>query len=141
MPYSFDTDDDADFDYGHEPDHDAEQDCDGEPDESWRHGDLVLTLYRPVENEPDPMFLTVAVVEGAAPWATCHCGRVVVGPPHGDYVLTCCGVREDTLPWNDGNYWVLEAWDEDGNPVTLSPSEHRDMLATAADTSPAMQVF
>ena len=142
MPYSFDTDDDADFNYG--PCEDSE-DCGcaetGEGDESWRQGDLTLTLYRPIEGQEEPLFLTVVVVGGVAPWATCLCGHVVTGPPHEDHALTCCGVRENTLPWNDGDYWVLEAVDEDGNPVTLTPTEYRDMLATAAATPPGMQVF
>ena len=136
MAYPFD----ADFDY--DPfDGDLDGDLDGEGGESWRQGDLTLTLYRPVKGQPDPLFLTVSVVGGVAPWATCHCGRVVTGPPHEDYTLTCCGVREGTLPWNDGDYWVLEALDEDGNDVELTPPEYRDMLATAADIPPGMQVF
>lgn len=104
--------------------------------ESWQQGDVTVTLYRPVDYDPDPVFLTVAAVRGDAPWATCHCGRVVTGPPHEDYTLACCGVAESTLPWNDGDYWVLEALDEDGNPVVLSPSEHRDMLCAAAVALP-----
>lgn len=104
-------------------------------------GDLVLTVYRPVEGHEDPMFITVSVVAGDAPWATCRCGRVVTGPPNSEFILPCCGVSEGTLPWNDGNYWVLDSFDEDGNPVTLTPPEYRDMLVTAADTSPAMQVL
>lgn len=140
MPYSFDTDDaDADLNY------DPCEDCGGveacEDNESWRQGDLTLTLYRPVEGQEEPLFLTVSVVGGVAPWATCHCGHVVTGPPHEDHALTCCGVQESTLPWNEGDYWVLEALDEDGNEVVLSPSEHRDMLATAAATPFGMQVF
>lgn len=148
MPYPFDNDE-ADLDTDYAPEYDPECDtgegCEDdeacEDNESWRRGDLTFTLYRPVEGEPDPIFLTVVVVGGTAPWATCHCGRVVTGPPHPEHTLTCCGVQEGTLPWNDGNYWLLDAVDEDGNSVELSPSEHRDMLATAAVTPPGMQVF
>lgn len=104
-------------------------------------GDLVLTLYRRIVGQDDPMFITVSVVEGEAPWATCRCGRVVTGPPNAEFILPCCGVSEGTLPWNDGNYWVLDSIDEDGDPTTLTPSEYREMLVTAASTPPAMQVF
>jgi hypothetical protein len=138
MPY-FDTDHDVDPNYG------PCEDCDcaetGEEREAWRQGDLVLTLYRAVEGQDEPLFLTVVVVGGATPWATCHCGHVVTGPTHEDYTLLCCGVQENTLPWNDGNYWVLEAVGEDGGSVTLSPAEYRDMLATAAVMSPGMRAF
>jgi len=100
----------------------------GEPERP--EGDVTVTVYRPVEGQEEPLFLTVSLVAGDAPWATCRCGKVVVGPPN-DLILSCCGVAESTLPWNDGSYWVLDALDEDGNDVTLSPSEYRDALATA----------
>lgn len=103
----------------------------GEPERP--EGDVTVTVYRPIEGQEEPLFLTVALVEGCAPWAACHCGKVVVGPPHPDFILPCCGIAEETLPWNDGSYWVLDALDEDGFDVTLSPSEYRDALDSAAD--------
>lgn len=152
--FSHSEDDGEDTDCGWEAGCDGDGSCcegacmeeqDGSEEDSdkseYMRGDLVLTVYRLIEGHDDPMFITVSVVEGDTPWATCPCGRVVTGPPNSNFILPCCGVSEGTLPWNDGNYWILDSFDEDGNPVTLTPPEYRDMLVTAADTSPAMQVF
>jgi hypothetical protein len=102
--------------------------------ETWAHPDMVVTVYRPIPGCMDPLFLTVGLVAGDAPWATCHCGKVVTGPPHPDFKLTCCGVAETSLPWNDGDYWVMDAADEDGKDVVLTPAEHRDALNVAKDS-------
>jgi hypothetical protein len=127
--------DQLDADLYDDPNREGEANCEGgawgEPERP--EGDVTVTVYRPLPGVMDPVFLTVALVAGDAPWATCHCGKVVVGPPHPEYFLPCCGVAETTLPWNDGSYWVLDAVDEDGNDVLLTPSEYMDALQTATD--------
>lgn len=91
-------------------------------------GDFAVTIYRAVEGSPEPMYLTVEVVEGDAPWAICNCGKVVVGPPQQGQSLRCCSAKETDLEWQAASYWVLDAFDEDGNTVELTPDEYRSAL-------------
>lgn len=60
------------------------------------------------------------------PWANCN-GRVVIGPPT-EGVLTHDGVDMSELEWEAADYWVIEALDESGTEVVLTPDEYASVV-------------
>lgn len=61
------------------------------------------------------------------PWAECN-GRVVLGPPPEEGLLTHDGVDMSTLKWEVSDYWVIEALDPSGAEVTLTPEEYASVV-------------
>jgi|APSaa5957512622_1039677.scaffolds.fasta_scaffold83877_2 hypothetical protein len=61
------------------------------------------------------------------PW-TAHKGKVYVGLFSGTLED---GTSADDLDWNIDPYWVVEAFDQDGTLVELSPSEYREAVTRA----------
>ncbi len=69
----------------------------------------------------------VLLAEGGErfPWADDN-GRVVFGPP-------LEGTDMEDLSWEVHKYWVVEAFDENEQPVTLSSEEYRTAVELAGE--------
>jgi hypothetical protein len=61
------------------------------------------------------------------PWANCN-GRVVIGPPPPESVITHDGVDMRELEWEASDYWVVEALDSEGNETILTPDEYASVV-------------
>ena len=62
------------------------------------------------------------------PWAV-HKGRVIIGPPRGS---TSDGIPLKTLEWNADDFWVIDAFDDQGESVTLDPLNYSRAVKAAA---------
>lgn len=73
--------------------------------------------------------LSVYLAQGGEqfPWANCN-GRVLLGPPPIEETLTTDGVDMRDLKWEVADYWVIEALDESGSEVTLTPDEYASVV-------------
>jgi len=76
---------------------------------------------RSIHREETQITVHLAMGGDRFPWAVCN-GRVVIGPPDG--TLTSDGVPLDSLEWSVDYYWVIDAMDAKGNPVSLTPEEY-----------------
>lgn len=76
--------------------------------------------------------ITAYLAEGGEkfPWAECN-GRVILGPPPEEKTLTHDGVDMGSLAWTVSNHWVVEALDESGAEVTLTPEEYASIMDDA----------
>lgn len=88
-------------------------------------------MYIPDEtlilNLPDgKKFILLAEVGARFPWAEDK-GRVVFGPPIEETDM-------ESLAWETHRYWVIDALDEDGVSVTLTPEEYRVAVEAAEET-------
>jgi hypothetical protein len=61
------------------------------------------------------------------PWAECN-GRVLIGPPPEEATMTHDGVDMSSLNWEVSDYWVIEAIDESGSEITLTPEEYASVV-------------
>lgn len=80
----------------------------------------------------DGQTITAYLAEGGEkfPWAECN-GRVILGPPPEETTLTHDGVDMSTLAWTVSDHWVVEALDESGSEVTLTPEEYAAVMQDA----------
>lgn len=79
--------------------------------------------------------VTVRLAPGGElfPWAP-HKGGVVMGPPM-EEVLLYDGTPMVSLPWSVNEYWVVDAVDEEGNSVQLTPEEYLSVVTSVESSS------
>ena len=72
---------------------------------------------------------SIHLMEGGEifPWAE-HNGKIYTGPPN-EVTLLEDGTPMSALSWEVSSYWVFAAFDEQGTEVTLTPREHRSVMA------------
>lgn len=78
------------------------------------------------------IFVLLAECGFRFPWAN-DGGKVVFGPP-------IEGTDMEDLSWETHRYWVVEALDENENPIELSPEEYRLAVETAEEVYGALGV-
>jgi hypothetical protein len=88
--------------------------------------DVVVTL----DTEEGSLRVNLARGGEKFPWAA-HQGRVIIGPPDGS--CTSDGTPMDSLNWNIAPYWVVEAFDEEGEGVELDPYLYGRAVQAAVD--------
>lgn len=88
--------------------------------------DAVVNLTDPIRGK-----LIVNLARGGEqfPWAA-HGDRVIIGPPDG--TRTSDGVPLNSLTWNMHPFWVVEALDEEGEEVQLTPTQYAEALNLAS---------
>ena len=85
---------------------------------------LPADTRRSLQRDGNTITAYLAIGGEQFPWAECN-GRVVIGPPPSEGTNTSDGVSMDSLAWEVADYWVVEALDEAGAEVTLTPDEYR----------------
>lgn len=71
-----------------------------------------------------PAVVHLAMGGDQFPWAVFD-GRVYVGLFDGELD---CGTRAEALEWNVNDYWVVDAYDQDGNSIELNPAEYKEAV-------------
>ncbi len=93
-----------------------------------------MSAYRPDRTVSLPLDsghqLRVHLARGGAqfPWAA-HNGKVIIGPPDG--TSTSDGTPLHSLDWHTNSFWVIEALDENGEPVELTADQYSLALSMA----------
>jgi len=85
--------------------------------------------------DPDGKPILVHLAEGGEqfPWAA-HKGRVITGPPDG--TRTSDGTPLEDLDWKFDRFWVIEALNENGDEVELTPELYGMAVQTAETKVP-----
>jgi len=94
-----------------------------------------MTAYTPdvvvtIESAKGDLRVNLARGGEKFPWAE-HKGRIIIGPP--DSSSTSDGTPMESLEWKIAPYWVVEAFDTEGEIIELTPEEYGRAIQEAID--------